>query len=529
MKRKAFPFIIPLLVAFSLIPAFAEMKTFVKEYTYQASEFDSKATCRTLALDQVKRLLLEELGTYIESVTEIKNYQLTKDKVTMFAAGFVQTQIIEEKWDGKSYRVKVEMAADPSEITKSIYELREKSQLSRELIEARKKTDEALKEIEQLKKIQKTTKSGREKLEHQKKYEEEVKIVDEYELWKKDLETLSKGAVAYDKGNYDEAIYLAKIIIANQKSPHICGAYTLLGDAYRNKSMYNEAIDALNMPPKLCPTSFFVPFAHQLLGRTFTEMKLYEKAIAEFRISLTLLYDDKKRWENQSPSQYFQLEDLQRTRDEVDESIAENHFRLFGVYLENAGMSVWGSKPGTSPKDMVEIPEEARPEATKAFAEWDKALALKPNSMKHLRLAHEIGWGKFREIIAWCDKLIKLNPNNGEVYYIRGANYLRLENYQQAIKDLSQAIDLNPNAANYYERRGSAYMLLGDLCSDAFKDHAFKDFDKAIELDPIFAQAYFGRGICGHNRQQAENDLKISARLGHGGAQLALREKGIKW
>ncbi len=37
----------------------AEKVTFVKEYTYQASELDSKASCRTISLEMVKRLGLE--------------------------------------------------------------------------------------------------------------------------------------------------------------------------------------------------------------------------------------------------------------------------------------------------------------------------------------------------------------------------------------------------------------------------------------------------------------------------------------
>ncbi len=39
--------------------ALAEMKTFVKEYTYQASDEDSKNSSRTVALREIKRLLLE--------------------------------------------------------------------------------------------------------------------------------------------------------------------------------------------------------------------------------------------------------------------------------------------------------------------------------------------------------------------------------------------------------------------------------------------------------------------------------------
>jgi hypothetical protein len=40
----------------------AETKTFIKEYTYQAGDEDSKNSCRVIALREVKRLLLEELG-----------------------------------------------------------------------------------------------------------------------------------------------------------------------------------------------------------------------------------------------------------------------------------------------------------------------------------------------------------------------------------------------------------------------------------------------------------------------------------
>ena len=45
----------------------AENRTFVREYYYQAGESDSKITSRTKALTEVKRLLLEEIGVYLES------------------------------------------------------------------------------------------------------------------------------------------------------------------------------------------------------------------------------------------------------------------------------------------------------------------------------------------------------------------------------------------------------------------------------------------------------------------------------
>ncbi|MCX5855963.1 MAG: hypothetical protein NTZ24_15580, partial [Deltaproteobacteria bacterium] len=65
---------------------FAEQKTFVKEYTYHAGDEDSRNSSRTIALREVKRLLLEELGTYLESVTEVKDFKLTKDQITTLTA-----------------------------------------------------------------------------------------------------------------------------------------------------------------------------------------------------------------------------------------------------------------------------------------------------------------------------------------------------------------------------------------------------------------------------------------------------------
>ncbi len=136
-------FIIPSLTA-------AETKTFIKEYTYQASEYDSKVTCRLLALEQVKRLLLEELGTYLESHTEVKNFQLTKDQIIILTAGVVSAVIIEEKWNGEKYFLKAKIVAKPKDVTIAIDALRKDRSYAKELEETKQKADEALKEIKRL-------------------------------------------------------------------------------------------------------------------------------------------------------------------------------------------------------------------------------------------------------------------------------------------------------------------------------------------------------------------------------------------
>ncbi len=74
--------------------ALAKPVTVTREYTYRASEADSKLTSRTIALEQVKRMLLEELGTYLVSNTEVRDSALTKDEIVTYTSGWVATVVI---------------------------------------------------------------------------------------------------------------------------------------------------------------------------------------------------------------------------------------------------------------------------------------------------------------------------------------------------------------------------------------------------------------------------------------------------
>ena len=76
--KKVITWIVTILLFTSFSTAFAEIKIFERDYTYQASEADSKLSCRAIALEQVKRLLLEELGTYLESRTEVRDRKSTR-------------------------------------------------------------------------------------------------------------------------------------------------------------------------------------------------------------------------------------------------------------------------------------------------------------------------------------------------------------------------------------------------------------------------------------------------------------------
>lgn len=174
----------------------AEMKTFVRDYTYQASEVDSKQSSRIIATEQVKRLLLEELGTYLESHTEVVNYQLSKDQITTLTAGVVKTKILDEKWDGEKYWMKAKVDADPDEVANDIEKLRSNRKKFKELEDSRKKTDDAMKDMDELRKDIASDKDNKEKID---KYNEKVQSL-------KMMQAMANSFKALQTGKPDQAM-----------------------------------------------------------------------------------------------------------------------------------------------------------------------------------------------------------------------------------------------------------------------------------------------------------------------------------
>jgi chromosome segregation ATPase len=115
-------------MALAMPMALAQPKAFIREYTYKAGETDSKISSRQKALTEVKALLIEELGVYVESyvnhtVTE-ENGVITKEffrnEIKTLGMGTTETKILEERWDGYEYYIKAEIRADPEEVVRRI-------------------------------------------------------------------------------------------------------------------------------------------------------------------------------------------------------------------------------------------------------------------------------------------------------------------------------------------------------------------------------------------------------------------------
>lgn len=151
-----------LLRARSAVAAIEEIETTA---TYHMGDNDSKLDGHRLALIEAKRKALEQAGTYVESMSEVKDFQLTRDEVRTYSAGILsaeETRDPKYRMRGKSMEVTVfvKVRVDRDDVARKIAALRKDKETTQQLKEARRKQVESEKTITQLNKQLRTAKKG---------------------------------------------------------------------------------------------------------------------------------------------------------------------------------------------------------------------------------------------------------------------------------------------------------------------------------------------------------------------------------
>ncbi|MEI6154230.1 MAG: tetratricopeptide repeat protein [Deltaproteobacteria bacterium] len=274
-SKTSFSISIICVLLFSVVSgvSFADIVTIHKDYAYEAGDADSKISSRTIAVEQVKKILLEELGTYLETETEIANFQLTKDNIVVLTAGIVSVNVLEEEWDGFTYRLKAEVTADTDQVARSIDALRQDRQKIKELEETRKRADELLTEVDRLKKELELAKADAIQ-DEQKDYVEAVKQLGA-------VDSFDRGYSFSLSGNYNDAINaFSRAIVMN---PQFIAAYNNRGIVYAEKGYYQQALNdydrVITINPKYAPAYHNRGIAYFDLGNYKQALKDYDRAI----------------------------------------------------------------------------------------------------------------------------------------------------------------------------------------------------------------------------------------------------------
>jgi hypothetical protein len=137
-------------------PTFAEIKIFEKEVEEAVSRGQSQEQVEAFALQKAKRLAVEEAGTYISSLTVVRNFQLHQDEVTALASGVVQAKLVggtAVRVDNGVVHVKVKarIEVDTSVLDRQVQEIMKERGTLKILEEERKKNRDLEEKLANLK------------------------------------------------------------------------------------------------------------------------------------------------------------------------------------------------------------------------------------------------------------------------------------------------------------------------------------------------------------------------------------------
>lgn len=134
-------------------PAVADVRTLTATGEYRMGDNDTKTDAKRLALLDAKRLALEQVGTYLEGVTEVKNLSVTKDEIRSYTAGIVEVveQATRTTLEGETtvVRVDVTVKVDTAVVMKQLGELRKNELAKEELVRAKAEADLLRKELDE--------------------------------------------------------------------------------------------------------------------------------------------------------------------------------------------------------------------------------------------------------------------------------------------------------------------------------------------------------------------------------------------
>ncbi|MDN5941094.1 MAG: tetratricopeptide repeat protein [Nitrospira sp.] len=243
------------LVFWAAEPALAEVRTITATGEYRMGDNDSRTDAKRLALLDAKRLALEQVGVYIESVTEVKNFDLTKEEIRAYTAGIVE--VVEQatrtmlEGDTTVVRVDVKTKIDTDVVARQIDALRKNEDVRTKLLRAESDALQLRKELE----------------------------AKTHEL-----------AAAKSRTNIEEIAQQRKALVARIESDKLAtqASLTLFAASRYNyplvdvhKSVRNLLDRALRLNPKN-------PLAHSLMGDLLASEGRQEESVGSYRAAVSL-------------------------------------------------------------------------------------------------------------------------------------------------------------------------------------------------------------------------------------------------
>ena len=257
----------------------AETKDIISEGTYNMGDGETPTVAESRALLNAKRVALEQAGTYVESYSKVKNFQLTEDEIKVLASGLMEVTVLDKKrtviGDGINFWVKIKARVQIEKMEEMAKRVKEKSVID-DYKNIQEAYDKSQKDIEELKKQLAEAKGEKERKQVG------AKIADEERLLQAN-EWFEKGKNYYLNKEYDKAIeaYTSAIVL----DPNYARAYNNRGIAYVYKGRYDRAIEDYSKAIVLDPN---LAQAYNNRGIAYGMKGQYDRAIEDFNKTIAL-------------------------------------------------------------------------------------------------------------------------------------------------------------------------------------------------------------------------------------------------
>lgn len=93
---------------------------------------------------------------------------------------------------------------------------------------------------------------------------------------------------------------------------------------------------------------------------------------------------------------------------------------------------------------------------------------------------------KFPQALKLFDDLMKLDPNNRDIYFYLGRIYSELQNFRKSIKFYNKFLETNKNSIACILNLAILYLNIGDIKNSS------KNFKKLLKIDKDYIYAYYG-------------------------------------
>lgn len=178
--------------------AYPASESVFASYKYTMGDNDTKNDAKRICFLEAKRLAIEKAGTYIESSTEVKNFQLTRDEIKTFAGAIVKVDIASEeiKFVGENQVIFMTVKADVdiTSFRERVKQIKSDRELEKKVIDQQRQLqglEDKLKNLQQ----QLTTKNLDEVITIRKQRTETFGQIDELEKVKADIKQKTTVAV----------------------------------------------------------------------------------------------------------------------------------------------------------------------------------------------------------------------------------------------------------------------------------------------------------------------------------------------